>query len=445
MKLSEQHIFKGYWWLPDNPDDRVAGVLTYTPSEKISLELIGGFKKGANLIVGLVEDRKKSVPLIYGIDNNAKEFSLLNCSSGFSFNFSSEFPMTRYTVQMVVYDKYVKGLDEVCDYTAHIRYPELSHWAYPAAIEQVLHFNKEGNDIDSCSFNVPHFDSTTESILSVTCDNGVHLSIKRGVGYQPGELFLKPEIEQFSFLELRGADTGMSIRGIFHEMHKFGQFLSLATKRNVRPESIYLTDPDVRQDFKDGAKSFFFPIYILVVQPPVPNPAKIDRDEFLFCYEDISNQLQEILPKWMSDNDNLQPIKSHLVDSLVYKPIVGSVDFLQVIQAIEGVWWRFRDDAYKTAHSIPRRKQTTLHTIIHELLGSLQTIPTISRMEVDIDEVVDSRVYYTHFVDKARRPKVLDDWELYKLTKKMRTVLLCLVLELLGLSHDDIEQILSKH
>lgn len=44
MKLSEQHIFKGYWWLPDKPNDRVAGVLIYTPGEKILLELIGGFE-----------------------------------------------------------------------------------------------------------------------------------------------------------------------------------------------------------------------------------------------------------------------------------------------------------------------------------------------------------------------------------------------------------------
>lgn len=31
--------YKGYWWLPSNPDKRVAGVLY--PNEKIVLELLG--------------------------------------------------------------------------------------------------------------------------------------------------------------------------------------------------------------------------------------------------------------------------------------------------------------------------------------------------------------------------------------------------------------------
>lgn len=42
LKLTERHMFKGYWWLPDNPEKKVAGIVTYIPNEKICLELIGG-------------------------------------------------------------------------------------------------------------------------------------------------------------------------------------------------------------------------------------------------------------------------------------------------------------------------------------------------------------------------------------------------------------------
>lgn len=34
---------KGYWFLPDRPDNKVAGILTYIPKEEIGLELLGGF------------------------------------------------------------------------------------------------------------------------------------------------------------------------------------------------------------------------------------------------------------------------------------------------------------------------------------------------------------------------------------------------------------------
>ncbi len=441
MKLSERHIFKGYWWLPDKPNDRVAGVLTYTPGEKILLELIGGFETENEPLVDLINDENKNASLIYGIDSNAKEISLLFCFRSFSFNFSSEFPMVRYTVRMVVHDKHVSGLEEVCDYTAHVRYPELSYWAYPSAIQQTFRFNAEGDEIASCSFLLSY--SATEAICTIDCDNGVQLSINKGTGCQPDDLLLKPELEQYSYLKFNKPKMGMSINEIFHEIIKFGRFLSLATKRDVRPESIYLTDTNVRKDYTNGQKSYYFPIYILYVQIPVSQPTKLDRNNFLFRYEDLADRIPELLKNWMSDTDNLRPIKNHLVDSLVYKPVVGSVDYLQVIQAIEGVWWRFKENEYRNTHP-KTRKPTPLATIISEVRNSLSSIPSIAKMELDVETVVDSRVYYTHFVDISERPKALDGWELYELTKKTRTILLCLVLELLGLNHDEIERILVQ-
>lgn len=43
INLDEKLECKGYWWLPNNPNETVAGVLTYIPDEKILLELIGAF------------------------------------------------------------------------------------------------------------------------------------------------------------------------------------------------------------------------------------------------------------------------------------------------------------------------------------------------------------------------------------------------------------------
>lgn len=93
-------------------------------------------------------------------------------------------------------------------------------------------------------------------------------------------------------------------------------------------------DPEIRQDFRDGRKSYCFPIYVLTVQRPVFNPSKISRHKFLFCNESMPERMPDVLEKWMSDSDNLQPMKHHLVDSMVYKPVVGSVDFLQVCRRL---------------------------------------------------------------------------------------------------------------
>lgn len=111
--------------------------------------------------------------------------------------------------------------------------------------------------------------------------------------------------------------------------------------------------------------------------------------------------------------------------------------------AIEGVWWRFKDESYKAGKSISRRRQTTLTTIISETLDSLSDISKVSSMDIDIEAVVDSRNYYSHFVDRSKKPKTLDGMVLYSLTEKLRIVLLCLILELLGLSHLEINGVVA--
>ena len=49
INLDEKLECKGYWWLPNNPNETVAGVLTYIPDEKILLELIGAFDSKKDL------------------------------------------------------------------------------------------------------------------------------------------------------------------------------------------------------------------------------------------------------------------------------------------------------------------------------------------------------------------------------------------------------------
>lgn len=95
-------------------------------------------------------------------------------------------------------------------------------------------------------------------------------------------------------------------------------------------------------------------------------------------------------------------------------------------------------------NNIPNNKKTTLDTILKQLLDSLSIVPSISKMNIDIKAVVDSRNYYSHFVDKSKKPKTLDGWDLYELTQKLRMILLCLVLEFMGLESNDIEKIVAK-
>ena len=62
------------------------------------------------------------------------------------------------------------------------------------------------------------------------------------------------------------------------------------------------------------------------------------------------------------------------------------------------------------------------------LLGEFEDIDLIKKCEIDIDAVVDSRNYYSHFMPMSKKSKVVDGIELYDLTIRLRILLVCCVL-----------------
>ena len=74
IDLDQKLEYKGYWWLPSDPDKRVAGVLTYYPNEKIVLELLGCF--GEYSLAILTGNNQEDI--VYGKTAENKEITLIN-------------------------------------------------------------------------------------------------------------------------------------------------------------------------------------------------------------------------------------------------------------------------------------------------------------------------------------------------------------------------------
>jgi hypothetical protein len=66
------------------------------------------------------------------------------------------------------------------------------------------------------------------------------------------------------------------------------------------------------------------------------------------------------------------------------------------------------------------------------------------KCKIDKEAVVDSRNYYSHFMPKDKQPKALDGYELYKLTIRLRILLVCCVLSLYGFDNSRINEIMKE-
>jgi hypothetical protein len=159
---------------------------------------------------------------------------------------------------------------------------------------------------------------------------------------------------------------------------------------------------------------------------------KIKRHEFLFSHNDIIDTFPIIIRAWYCFNKDLAPIRKHLIESIRFKKVFTSLDFLIIVQALEGYHRRFVD----------RNDNIFLKKRIEGLLGLFLDVHKVSNNPINVTHVVSSRHYYSHFYEKDGN--VLDGVELFKLTEQLRVLLICCVLRLIGFDTKLIDKLLSK-
>ena len=437
IDLDQKLEYKGYWYLPSNPDNRVAGVLTYYPNEKILLELLGCFGEYSLAIFTERDDET----IIYGRTADGKDIALLNNFRSLKINSCADFPIVRYTCDFMVIGSHVKGLDEKRNYWGTARIPELTLWCQPEALTTSMFFGKNKSVVRmNVSFST-EFRSRKDVISRVKVNENTAINIKRGVRYNGDHL--APEIEQYSYLEIRKKGKA-SIKEILTDIFMFEQFLSLAMLSVVKCSRITLFDKNKYQQIENTRLYREIHIFHAFAERKNLQAPSLKTFRHLFDYNAIKDVYPEILKKWYNEPMELAPIRSHLISSLEKKRYYSSIDFLIIIQALEGFCRRFRSKKYRKTHGLPERDYSDLYAMMGSLLSEFGDIDFIKKCEIDKDAVVDSRNYYSHFMPKDEGKKVLDGVELYDLTVRLRILLVCCTLNLFGFTNERINEILNR-
>ena len=159
--MTDKIEYKGKWFLPDKPDFNIAGVLTYIPHESIVLELIGGFNNNFDEIISGINEAK----IIHGCTSDAKKITLVNCFPSTSINFSSSFPITKYSCHYLIIGKHLNSLNDLSFNKATVLFPQLSYWCIPDVVNQEI-LEKVGDGINSINISFKHFYNSVENTIS---------------------------------------------------------------------------------------------------------------------------------------------------------------------------------------------------------------------------------------------------------------------------------------
>ena len=425
MKLCDPFEYKGYWWKPDDPDNKVAGVLTYKPGESITLELIGTFDKENDAVVAFLNKSEESV--IHGALGNAKKVTLLKCHPSGNVNLSSFFPIIRYTCIYCFIGRCYSGMDEEGDFRMTVHFPELSYWCHPGVLRETFMKNKEQKgQIISLSFEALFGGKT---LADVELDDGYTIQLKAGASLGGDPALLSNEIGQSSWLEI-SRNEKVSFNQLLSHIYKFEEFLSIATMRVVESSEITIYDEEYYQEYNDGEKHHHG-VYFFSSHWKGKDNEKVDTLKFLFGYDDIKDRLGEMMRLWYADKNDMYPVRSNLVDSLEKKRVFSNMDFLILARALDGYCIRSK---YKG--SITNRMKAVIE--------KFSDITRIKRDNINVEELVDSRDYYAHFMPRERKQHILDGFDLHDLTQKVRRLVICCVLSDLGMDNTAIDGIFKN-
>ena len=428
--MEESREFKGIWYLPNNRDNAVTGVLYYHKKQFIRLELIGSLSNQDNPMKIFFEDENGSSQIIYGESSDAKKITLISCHKREqSLNLSCTFPLTSFDCQYIVIGSHISNKNEKCFNKIKVKIPVLSQWLIPTLIED--RFISENDFPSNYELKIPLNQKTN---IEVEINSNFKLSLismssfSGQVNY-PNVL----KINQFTLFEVESISGKVSFYELLDQSYLFIHFISLASLTKQEPTEICLFDYD---DFQVNYDERIFNTteILYLIQKEDLHDQKIS---LLFNFDKIKTEFPEIIKKWYSVSNDLAPIRNHLFNSIQRKSVFTSLDFLIVVQALEGYHRRFV--------SFQKKGRITLKDRLEDLILIYSSdVLKIKNSNFIVQVVVDTRDYFSHFFARNTKPNLVEGIELLELTVKLRLLLICCVLDLIGFNKQKINNIVER-
>lgn len=422
--MIEKIEIMGYWYLPENEGNRIAGILTYIPNDNITLRLFDSFYDAVESIDLMISNPIKNKPVtIYGISSDNEPVTLLDC---YIANLEVPSNLVTYKVNRLVIGQHFIDEKALLGNSVRVKFDKLQYWCPPR-----LWDTEDVTDEDNQSFTqikYPVNGSEATQLVQVEINDNLTLALRARthVNFDINSF----HVQQNTILDLR-YKSDVSLNQILADIHLFNQFLVLATMQDVTTTSICIES----EDSSDAIKVFF-------ITPPSSQSVE---NEFLLDDPRIDDNFQKIIRAWYHTDEAFKPIKDYFIDILRRKDY-SIAGFLQVIQAVDGYWQRFKDEEYKRNNpeyakrnkwhiekEKEKEKEVSLKTALEKLVDEFKDIPIIKDLQFNYKSIINTRHHYSHLLKDGKKTNVMHEYKEFRsATKSLSALLVCCILEHLG-------------
>lgn len=402
-------IFHGEWWVPAlldpdmlstflNPkqamgqETKYKGTLTYYEDRDSTLEL---FHYPSHFMAKLYQQND----VIWGVDANGHIFTLFNVTM--KDQHLGDFTTTKFVVNLILIGEHVLSANDTRFNRCVVQFPYLRNWAFQDQITKK-------NEDDSVCYSTQLI---SKKLLDAASDEGVYWSLWQFPTIDKTVHDLT--ITQTTEFEIE-ATTPCSFWTYLKQIEEFSQFLSIALFCDQNPTEIVFEKKDNKS-------------ILLFKKEKSENPEITP----LIKYKALRDKLPTMLNLWHMNFENVAPISNYLISSLHNKNRFDVPDFLIIAQALDGYHKRFVNKKKGKDHK-------KYEDGIKILLKQFDDVKCIQACHIDPIVLTQSRDKYSHLLTDEEKPLAVKGEELYWLTEKCKILLTCCILNLLGLSNNEI-------
>jgi ApeA N-terminal domain 1/Apea-like HEPN len=432
----ETREFRGWWWLPTQPDNQLPGTLIVTRGQA-ELDLTGHF--GHEMLAEtdheiVMSGRLADQQRILGIDRDGKEVTSEGHQSASYSEHSAGVTISKYSRRITLVGKHFQSGEKIEFDEIAIRASDLTAWTQTRIIETKAKRRKRGRgyvfgDVSARSKQLPDID--------IALARGERAFIRFGAKFRGIDIWGRgsehAELTQDTAFHHRFGRP-RDLEYIFERVGDLRNFLSLAVGRPVA----ILEVTGYRDDFADERTKLPYAIEILWGVPHNPDPPEEQRNahEMLFTLPAVQTEISKVLRSWFAKQKRLEPVFNLFFGLLYNRNIELDVRFLLYAQAVETYGYR-------------RGRKPVERSFRDQARDVLASCATVSRKVVgnDLDAFTThlkvTRDFYTHY-NPAKESKAAKGVGLLLITVQLRTLIEMALLRELGFGYRAIDAILTR-
>ena len=451
MRIEKEYAKTGYFWLPEQQENKIPGVLTIKNGGDIELEVVGLFDESIKAlngdddlsrIIGYVEKddlvtldncfyTKKNIS--FGTISKSK-ILVTRVLSGVAYDKNEEVTFNSLSFSVDCMDEWVgiSGINVQSDWdkrTATISYKP------PENIDFSLN---DGMKLEICfAYTLPWFPNTTEA-----------------------------KITQRAYFKL-SSETLKPLQDLIEIIYKLTNFMCFAIDTTVTLKKLKATSMERQEETSEG-KSYPVPIYIYYSS--IPYSEKVPQKkghQMLFNYDSIKTNAQSIFNNWLNAYEILSPALNLYFSTKIGAQKYLDGKFLALVQGLETYHRKTSDEKLMDEREFKLLVNTVkkscpdknmdwlegrlihgneinlgkrLKKIIEPFKEHLGTSKERSKL---LRKIVDTRNYLTHYSEELK-DKSAEGRELWLLCQKMEVIFQLHFLKVLGFNDDGIKNVIEN-